>query len=102
GVLAELAGQRGDLVKARAVAQVGAQAYPGTPGAVLCRAILARIEAPTFELVSMQADGLRRPSLQVTHRNLPALYFRAYALDLDGQIAASRDYGGLQPSEKQW
>jgi len=96
--LVETRGGPGALIRARALAAAGAAAYPGTPGGERCRAIVARVGAPDYALAAMASDGLGRRSLQVTHRNIGALHFRAYPIDLDGYIARSNDYSLLPES----
>ena len=56
---------------------------------------MAGIEAPSWQLAAMASDGPRKRSVEVTHRNLPALHFRAYALDLEKRLASARDYNLL-------
>jgi alpha-2-macroglobulin len=72
----------GNLERAHATASAGAAAFPGSPGAARCLAIVRWIETPEYQLQGMASDGLGRRSIQVSHKNLPALYFRAYAIDL--------------------
>src|SRR6185369_8135333 len=95
GLVAELEEQRGRLVRAHAAAragvQAGAQAYAESPGGLLCRALVGRLEAPSYQLESMQSDGARRRSIAVVHRNLPVLHLRAYRLDLDRRLASNAD-----------
>ncbi|MGB5878522.1 MAG: alpha-2-macroglobulin family protein [Thermoanaerobaculia bacterium] len=82
-------------VRARELALAGEQAHPGTIGGDRCRSIVAAIEAPGYSLQSMANDGPARRSIQVTHKNLGTLHFRAYALDLVEQIESSEDYNAL-------
>ena len=93
GVLAQLEDQLGHSARAHALAVAGAAAYPGTPGGLLCRSIAASKEAPSYQLAAMQADGLHQRSLLVTHRNLAALTFRAYSIDIEQRVANGRDLG---------
>jgi alpha-2-macroglobulin len=85
--LAELMGKGeptpGHLARIHAVAVAGRDAYPGSPGAARCLALAQQIEIPEYDLAVRQSDGLSRRSIQVTHRNLPSIHFRAYALDLE-------------------
>ncbi len=81
------------LIEARNIALVGWKAYPGSPGGAACRRIVREIEAPDLSAQSMASDGAKRRSLQVRHRNLAALYLRAYRLDLGGWIR----HGGAFP-----
>jgi len=85
----------GNLVRARALALEGEKAFPGSVGGRRCRSIVAGIEAPSWQLAAMASDSPRRRSVEVTHRNLPALHFRAYALDLEKRLASARDYNLL-------
>ncbi|MGZ5428758.1 MAG: MG2 domain-containing protein, partial [Thermoanaerobaculia bacterium] len=50
---------------------------------------------PDWQMAAMAADGPGRRSIEVTHRNLPALYFRAYAVDLEARIGRAKDYNLL-------
>jgi len=90
-VLAELEEQRGRNARAHALASAGAAAYPHAPGGQLCRTIAARLEAPDYQLQSMQADGLDMRSLLVTHRNLPSLTLRAYPVEVDRRLDKGED-----------
>ena len=100
GTLAQLQEQRTDLIAARANAAAGAKAYPDSPGGQLCRSIVGRIDRPTYEVAAMRSDGAHRRSLQVTHKNLPALWFRAYPLDLERRIGSDEEDNLLPESEE--
>ena len=89
-----------NLVKARALALEGARAYPRSTGGERCRAIVGEIEGPDYRLAAMSADGPGRRSIEVTHRNLAALHFRAYAVDLEERLGRARDYN-LLPQGKE-
>src|SRR5262249_43815865 len=80
------------LLRARAQAEEGRLAYPESLGGQTCLNIVQSIEAPDYQVEAMAADGPRRPSIAVTHRNLRSVYFRSYSLDLLAIVAASRDY----------
>ncbi len=92
--LAELVRTR-DLVKARAIAQEGATAFPDSKGGERCRSIVSAIEAPDYSLDAMSVDALGKKSLEVTHKNLAKLHFRAYPLDLEDTVTSARDYNLL-------
>ena len=80
-VLAEFIRSESDadaLVRARATARAGRERHPGSIGGRRCDNIGATIEAPTYSLAAIAADGAGRRSLQITHRNLGAIHFRAY------------------------
>jgi uncharacterized protein YfaS (alpha-2-macroglobulin family) len=90
----------GNLVRARALALEGAKAYPRSTGGERCRSIVGRIEQPDYRLAAMAADGPGRRSIEVSHRNLAALHFRAYAVDLEERLGRARDYN-LLPQRKE-
>ena len=83
------------LVLARAIALEGQRAYPASVGGQRCAHIVASIEAPDFSLQGMSLDGPGRRSFAVSHKNLKAVYFRAYPVDLVQRITTSRDYNLL-------
>jgi uncharacterized protein YfaS (alpha-2-macroglobulin family) len=85
----------GRLIRARAVANEGAKAFPNSIGGRICLDIVRSIDAPDFQLTSMSSDGPRKRSIEVSHRNLAALYFRAYAYDLGERVRTGRDYNLL-------
>ncbi len=68
----------GHLVRAHTAAVAGRDAWPGSPGSERCRAIALEVEQPELRLQAMASDGLGRRSLEVRHKNLAAVYFRAY------------------------
>ncbi|HSS78555.1 MAG TPA: alpha-2-macroglobulin family protein, partial [Thermoanaerobaculia bacterium] len=75
----------GHRAQAHAAAIAGRDAWPGSPGAERCRSIAEDIEQPGLDLVNMASDGLGRRSLQLRHKNLSAVYFRAYSADLQAE-----------------
>ncbi len=83
------------LVRARQAALAGAERHPGSIGGQRCRHIVAAIEAPEYSVTAMAADGRDRRSIQISHRNLPAVHLRAWRFDLYGQIESSEDYNLL-------
>lgn len=87
--LAELYQADNDLVRALEAARAGAEAWPESPGGERCRTIVREIEAPVYSLSGMASDGLARRSFRVDHRNLDALWFRAYPVDLRQGLPAA-------------
>jgi len=77
-LLASWAQETGERPLARTLAQQGVQAYPGSPGALACQALIAQIEAPVLGLRANKLDGMDRRSVEVQHANLERVYFRAY------------------------
>lgn len=93
--LAGLWRDAGDWVRARDIAERGAKAYPQSVGGKRCLYTVKSIEAPEYQLSAMSTDGLQKRTLLVTHKNLKALYLRAYRFDVDGLIASWKDYNLL-------
>ncbi|MCP4895940.1 MAG: hypothetical protein GY906_03110, partial [bacterium] len=83
------------LVRARAAAQLGLDRHPESLGGQKCRHIVATIEAPSYSIQSMYADGIAHRSIQITHRNLSELHFRAWRVDLRELIDDAEDYNLL-------
>jgi len=104
--MAELAEFRKDepvpdnLIRALATAREGSSAYPSSVGARRCEAIASAIEAPDYSVTAMSSDAPDRRSIEVTHRNLSNVYFRAYALDLEARLASATDYNLLPQGEE--
>ena len=97
-VLAEMVQQEDaadSLIRAREIALAGQASHPSSVGSQRCRHIVASIEAPAYEMESMQNDSPGRRSILIQHKNLGALHFRAFRLDLLDQIETSRDYNLL-------
>ena len=93
--------QTDKLVRAYAIALEGYKAWPDSIGGKHCYSILKTIEAPSFRVASMSEDGLQKRSIEVTHANLPALYFRAYSYDLENRLTTARDYNLLPNAQEQ-
>ncbi|HET9227350.1 MAG TPA: MG2 domain-containing protein [Thermoanaerobaculia bacterium] len=79
--LAQLYRNSNDLVKAVEVARAAHKAYPKSPGGERALQLAEDIEAPQYYLGAMVSDALNRRSIHVNHKNLPALWFRAYRID---------------------
>ncbi|MCP3101320.1 MG2 domain-containing protein [Myxococcus sp. K15C18031901] len=86
GLLAELEREAGHLVRAHQLASEGRTRFPESVGGRRCRTVQAQIEAPDFSLAGLTMDGPGQRSLQVTHRNVPTLHFRAYAVDVEARL----------------
>ncbi len=103
--LAEMVRQEtepGKLVRARQIAQSGYEAYPGSIGGKRCLHLVKSIEQPDFNLEAMASDAAQKRSIQVSHRNIARVYFRAYRVDLLGRLGSARDYNLLLNGDEQW
>ena len=89
-----------DLARAYGLAMEGWRAFPDTIGGKICLSIYKGIAAPDYSLTAMALDGPQKRSVRVTHKNLPTLYFRAYAWDLLQQLESSHDYQLLWNDDK--
>ena len=76
-------GEEGALVRARALALLGANAYPKEEGARNCGELVKSIESPSFTVSLREADGAKHRSLEVSHKNLTKIYLKYYAYDMD-------------------
>ena len=83
------------LDHARTVALKGRRAHPDSVGGRQCNSIVAAIEAPSYSLTAMASDGLDRRSIEISHKNLAALHFRAYRVDLGRTVEGAKDYNLL-------
>ncbi|MFP2908131.1 alpha-2-macroglobulin family protein [Pyxidicoccus sp. 3LFB2] len=95
GLLAEMERTADHAVRAHALAKGCADAFPKTPGAQRCASLVSVLEAPDFRMASMQSDGPRRRSVELTHRNMPTVHLRAYTFDLEKRLAKADDYNIL-------
>ena len=87
---------RDGAARAYELAAQGKSAFPGSEGARNCQSLLSELAAPHIALAAMLVDAAGKPSLQVTHRNAGAVYFRAYAVEL-AQLLQRRTTANLLP-----
>ncbi len=96
--LAEFVKQENDpnnLRRARALADKGWKVYPNSVGGQHCQAIVKGIEAPAYRMTAMKSDGLGKRSVEISHKNLSTLFFRAYRLDLVKWLETAEDWNLL-------
>jgi uncharacterized protein YfaS (alpha-2-macroglobulin family) len=86
-------------VDARREAEEGRAAYPSSVGGARCLSIVKAIEAPDVRLQAMAVDGPGKRSIEVSHRNLGSLHFRAVKLDVEEWIGRSKDWSALPTTE---
>ncbi|WAM29385.1 alpha-2-macroglobulin family protein [Myxococcus sp. NMCA1] len=90
--LAEMERAADHAVRAHSLAKACAATHPESKGAQRCRVLMAAIEAPEFSMGSLESDGPRRRSVEVTHRNVSMLHFRAFSVDLEKRLTQVDDY----------
>ncbi|MEW5738164.1 MAG: MG2 domain-containing protein [Myxococcota bacterium] len=88
-IAAEWLRNLGEFAQARDVAAEGARAFPSTVGGRACKALVARLEAPDYQLEAPLSDGPTKRSLTVSAKNLSKLHFRAFKLDPDKVLGQS-------------
>ena len=88
------------LVNARKAALAGRDRHPSSVGGQRCNHIVASIEQPEYTIAAMAVDGADRRSIQISHRNLDAVHFRAWRYDVVDFVKQSRDYN-LLPSYRE-
>ncbi|MGC4116738.1 MAG: alpha-2-macroglobulin family protein [Myxococcales bacterium] len=87
-------------VRAHALATACSAKFPGSPGAQRCLHLAKSIEAPAYQLAAMAADAPGKRSVTLQHKNLPALYLRAYPYNLEKRIGEARNYNLLPNGEE--
>ncbi len=93
--------EAGKLIEAREIADQGWKAFPESAGGRRCHHVLKSIEAPGFQINSMLTDGFGKRSIEIAHKNIATLYFRAYPVDLEERIGSAKDYN-LFPENKEF
>ncbi len=85
-------GEPDALIRALEIAREGQQRHQGSVGGRRCRSIAESIELPQYSLEAMLADGPRRRSIEVLHKNIERLFLRAYAIDFEKGLEAAKSY----------
>ena len=83
----------GDNVRARDLAREGEQAFSGSFGGQRCAHVRAQLELPGLQLQGMKVDGAQKRSLQLQHKNVERVFFRAYRLDIDRALGSASPDG---------
>lgn len=85
-----------NLIEARKWAELGAKAFPQSPGAKRCRDIIKQIDRPQIQLDGMSVDGPKqKKTLSLQYANINKIYFRSFAFDVATFIKTSKDYNLL-------
>ena len=79
------------LIRARQAAIAGRDRHPKSIGGQRCNHTLAGIEAPSYSVTTMKADGENQRSVQINAKNLDRIHFRAYPYDLVDSITSAED-----------
>jgi hypothetical protein len=88
--LAGVVRDEGDLVKARAIAVAGSNAFPDSAGGKLCFNLVQDIESKSCQatIERVWADPL--PAITLTYRNVTRAHFRVVAMDYVERLKANR------------
>ena len=71
----------GDLTVAHELAGRGANLFPKSTGAKLCRNLIREFEAKSADIATERVWNAPWPKIFVQHRNITNIYFRAFAVD---------------------
>jgi uncharacterized protein YfaS (alpha-2-macroglobulin family) len=84
------------LAAAHRTAIAGRDRHLDSLGGQRCAHLVARLEAPFYNLRAMNADAAHRRSIQITHRNLAHLHFRAWRIDLADLVESLGRHGSFR------
>ena len=88
--LASVIQGEGDLVKARAVAMAGMEAFPESPGGKLCYNLIQDIESKSSQLNTERVWADPLPTIKVTYKNITKAYFRVVKADYVARLKAAQ------------
>ena len=83
-----------DLVEARAIALKGAEAHPTSPAGVLCKNLVAQIEAKDLSIQTERSWAAPWPMVRVSYRNLTTVHLRVAKADWLGRLNAGKPHAG--------
>ncbi len=75
------------LVRAHREAERGILLHRNRPGGLLCADVVTEIEEGRYGLTAMSHDDAGKRSIQIQHKNLEKLYFRAWKFDMAERLA---------------
>jgi len=91
-----------DLVEARAIAMKGADAHPSSPGGVLCKNLVAQIDAKDLSIQTERSWAAPWPMVRVSYRNLATAHLRIAKADWLGRLNAGKPHAGwLDDADRQ-
>ncbi|MFM8496474.1 MAG: alpha-2-macroglobulin family protein, partial [Planctomycetia bacterium] len=88
--LAGVVREAGDLVEARAIAAKAVAAYPKSPGGLLCKNLIAEIEAKSLTVQTERTWAEPWPVIRITARNLDRAHVRIVPADWLARVAAGK------------
>ena len=75
--------------EAHAISTACLKRFPQSVGHRTCAAIKHEIESPSLEMAIMKLDGPEQRSIQITHHNLPKVWFRAWPIDIRQELQSN-------------
>lgn len=84
------------LIKARAEAIAGKNAFPNSVGAQLCASILSEIEQKQYSLAAMNSDSAEKRSIAITYKNITRMHFRVYQENFEAKLKEKNGMGSSQ------
>lgn len=77
--------------EAHALASEGARTFPASPGGRRCRELVGQIESPSLSLTTERIWNAPWPTLDLRHRNLGRVWFRAVRMSWDAYLDRRRN-----------
>ncbi len=87
-------GEPGDMVEARKIAVVGADAHPKSPGGAMCRLLVVQIESRDLSLQTESTWAAPWPVIRVTYRNLTKVHLRIVKADFLARLKSGMPRSG--------
>ncbi len=99
--LATLVREEGDLIEARAIAAKAGEQHPRSPGAKLCKNLIAEIEGKALTVFVERTWARPWPVIRVRYRNLADVHLRIVKADwLERVLAGRAGAGWLDDAER--
>ncbi len=92
--LATLVREENDLVEARAIAAKAVEQHPQSPGAKLCKNLIAEMEAKSLTVFVERTWAKPWPVIRVRYRNLADVHLRIVKADWLERVLAGRAHAG--------
>jgi hypothetical protein len=92
--LASVVREQGDLVEARAIATKAVEQHPQSPGARLCKNLIAEVEGKALAVFVERTWARPWPVIRVRYRNLANVHLRVVKADWVERVLAGRPHAG--------
>ena len=92
--LASVVREQGDFVEARAIAAKAVEQHPQSPGAKLCKNLIAEIEGKALTVLVERTWAKPWPVIRVRYRNLAEVHLRVVKADWLERVLGGRAHAG--------